>query len=666
MVRSAEAPAAPGGLSARVRLVPLPGRARLSSVALWVGVPLLITVLCWRALPLEPNHGAGRGLGSSWEGALHMALHDGITFGHHLIFTYGPLGFLTVPTLWYSDTGTIAVLYTVLLRFLLALALFAGARRSYGTLGGAIVAVVVVDASEFALETVPFFVFAVWMVDRVSSARQRLALMAVGGGVAGLELLNKQSIGIEITALAMIVALTARGRRRDQVIVTLSALVLALLAGWAASGQDWGSLSAYARSVVQIISGYAAAMSYEEPGLAWQYLAGLLVFGAGLAGALKMTADGPARRRSGIVALWVAFCFFEYKEGFVRHFADHGASFFVALMGGFLALRWRWGGYRVGLALIGAMFVFAVAAQGKAFISVVNPAKNASSAITQLADVISPSESASITARGRRSLEGSYPIDQETLNLLRGHTVHVAPYATSVVWAYRLDWRPLPVFQSYVAYTTALDQDNADALNSAQAPQRILRNRDPEIDGRVEAFDEGLTMRTILCRYQELRTTEEWQVLGLGPNRCGATVSLGTVHAGWDQKVPVPAPPNDHSFVFARVGGATVGGLERLVALLYKPVERVVLLNGVSHRLVGATAADGLILRAPAGVDFTGRFKLASDSSTIAVGEAGGGSGGGKPLTFSFFAQSVSSGPRVALPRHGAVPSALVGGPRHG
>jgi hypothetical protein len=667
-VHSAEAPAtptAPVRLSARPSRVPLPDRARLSSAAVWVLVPLLITVLCWRSLPLEPTHGVGSGLGSSWEAALHMALHEGITFGHHLIFTYGPLGFLTAPTLWYSDTGTIAVLYTLLLRFLLALALFAGARRTYGMLGGAIVAGVVAAASEFALETVPFLVFGVWMVDRVSSTRQRLALMAIGGGVAGLELLNKQSIGVEITALALIVALAARGRRRDHVIVTLSALLLVLFAGWAASGQDWGSLSAYARNSVQIISGYAAAMGYNRPGLAWQYVAGLLVFGVGLVGALKMSADGPARRRWGMITLWVAFSFFEYKEGFVRHDADHGARFFIALMGGFLAFRWRWGGYRVGLGLIGALFVFAVAAQGKAFTKVVNPAKNASSAITQLGDVISPSEGASLTARGRRSLERDYPIDQATLSLLRDHTVHVAPYATAVAWAYRLDWRPLPVFQSYAAFTTALDQADADALNSAQAPQRILRNLDTEIDRRVASFDEGLTSRTILCRYQELRTTEAWQVLGLGPNRCGASVSLGTVHAGWDQSVPVPAPPNDHSFVFARVSGATVGGLERLVALLYKPVERVVLLDGVSHRLVEATAADGLILRAPAGVDFSRPFKLAPDSSTIAVGEAGGGSGAGKPLTFSFFAQSVSSGPRVAPPPHGAVSGAIARKTRH-
>jgi hypothetical protein len=117
--------------------------------------------------------------------------------------------------------------------------------------------------------------------------------------------------------------------------------------------------------------------------------------------------------------------------------------------------------------------------------------------------------------------------------------------------------------------------------------------------------------------------------------------------------VPVPAPPNNHSFVFVRISGVAVGGLERLRALLYKPVERVVLLDGASHRLIEGTATDGLLLRAPVGVDFTAPFNLASNRSTIAVGKTGQGAGDGQPITFSFFAQSVNAGPRpVGVPPH--------------
>lgn len=281
------------GSPTRISWLPRLNGTRLGGIVIWMVVPLVIMLLSWHELPLAPQPG----LDPSWQAALHMALHYGITFGNHLIFTYGPLGFLSVPTLWYSTTGTIAVLYAVLMRFALALALFLGARRTYGIVVGGVIALLVAGASDVALESVPFLVFCVWMVDRVSDSRRHLTLMlmAMGGAVAGLELLNEMSLGIEITALAVVVALGARGRRRDHLIVTLAALVLALLAAWTATGQDWGALPAYARNSARIISGYAAAMSYEEPSLTWEYTAGLVAFAFGLAGALQMTQDGPAR-----------------------------------------------------------------------------------------------------------------------------------------------------------------------------------------------------------------------------------------------------------------------------------------------------------------------------------------------------------------------------------
>ncbi len=634
--RRAEASARLAGLRTRAERFDRPA---LKRAGLWVAVPLLIVLLTWHALPLTPSPGLDQG----WEAALHMALHDGVTFGNQLIFTYGPLGFLSVPTLWFEDTGTIAVLYTVLVRFALALALFLAARRSYGTVVGAIAALLVAGASGIAPETVPFLVFCVLMIDREMSPRRRLALLAVGGAVAGLELLNKESVGIELTVLAIIMALGVPGRRRDHVAVTLGALLVALLVGWTATGQNWGALGDYALNDARLVTGYAAAMSFDRPGLGWEYTAAWVAFAFGLAGALQMTAGGPTRRRWAILALWVAFCFFEYKEAFVRHDRLHGAIYFVALMGGFLALRWRGGGRAVGLALAVGLIAFALDAQGSSFSEAFDPSADASSAIGQLEEVTSSAQRASIIAAGRRAIQRYYPISAEALNLVRGHTVHVAPYQAEMAWAYELDWRPLPLFQSYLAYTTALDERDADALNSTLAPQRILRNLQPDIDHRVQVFDEGLTTRTILCRYKELTATAVWQVLGLGPNRCGAVVPLGVVHAGWYQKVRVPAPPNEHSFVFVRIGGVQVGGFERLVTLVSKPAERKVFLDGIPHRLVEATAADGLLLSASGQADFTVPFNLATDSSTIAVGEVGHGRGGGRPITFSFFAQSIGA-----------------------
>jgi hypothetical protein len=622
-------------------IVPGSTRSWATSVGLGIALPLVVVILSWHALALEPHPG----LDNSWQAALHMALHDGITFGDHLVFTYGPLGFLSVPTLWYAGTGAIALVYTVLIRFALVVAVFAGARRSYGPIAGFICALLVACASEVTPETVPFVVFSVWVVNSVADDRRLAASMAVAGAVAGLELLNKESIGIEIAVLALIVALAARGRRGRNVAIMLCGLVGTLLTGWIATGQRLDALPAYVHGAARVISGYAAAMSISEASLSWEYTAACVAFLFGLAAALHMTSIATTRTRWGIVAIWVAFSFFEFKEGFVRHDSGHAAIYFVSLMGGFFAFRWRPGSQLVGLGLASALFVFTLAAEGSSISELFDPGGNASMAISQVEEVADKSERNAIIARGRTAIKEALPLDPQTLAILRGHTVHVAPYETAAAWAYRLDWRPLPVFQSYTAYTTGLDQMNADALNSRSAPERILRNLDQGIDGRVLEFDEGDTNRTILCRYRELRTTGAWQVLGLGPNRCLPPVALEVVHADWDQEVNVPAPPNNHSFVFVRIGGVAVSGLERVEAALYKPAIRMVLLDGEPHRLLSGTATDGLLLRAPGGVDFTAPFNFAPNSRTIAVSKEGS-TAGDRPITFSFFSQSVSVGPR--------------------
>lgn len=629
-----------------------PAGARRTLLA-WIRAPAVwitaaVVLLSWHALPLKPK----TGIGPSWEAAMHMAHHFGITFGNHLIFTYGPLGFLSAPTLWYAGTGTLAVLYTLLARAALAAAVFLAARRSFGTRAAAIGALLVLDASGKTAEvvpvTVPFLILAVWVVDREWSRRQLLTLLGIAGAVAGFELLNKASVGLEMGALAIVMALAARGRRVEQLLVTVLALLVTLLVAWIAAGQDLGALGAFVRNSEQIVTGYAPAQGFESGGLKPEFLAAPVAFAIGLAVALDMTAGERVRsRRWGIIALWLLFCFFQFKEAFVRHDATHGAVYFVALLGAFFAFVPR-PANRLAAALgASLLLVFAVAAQKSNPISAFNPVGNAKSAITQLADVAVASKRNAIAAEGRRSIQSAYPLDPATLAQLRGKTVHVLPVQVSVAWAYRLAWRPLPVFQSYSAYTTSLDELDAKALVSPQAPQRILRNHDAEIDERLEAFDQGATTREILCRYQELRTTSEWQVLGVAQDRCLAPVALGTVHAGWSQRVAVPAPPNANSFVFVRIGGVGLGSGERLLSLLYKPPTHTVTLDSGRYRLVEGTAADGLILRAPAGVDFSAPFHVAPDSSTIAVGKTGQGAGGGQPITYSFYAQAVRSGPRA-------------------
>ena len=614
--------------------------------AWWVVGVLAIALVSWQPLPLTPS--AVYGPDSSWQAALQMAVAHGVGFGAHFAFTYGPLGFLSVPTLWFPGLGALALFYALAVRVSLAAALFAGARHSYGTGPALLIALLVSSASPeqvaanyTSLEPVAFLVLAVWVVDRVADERRLRLAVALGGALAGLELLGKLSVGIEITALAVVMALCARGRRREHIALVACGLVAVLLAGWLVTGQELSALPEYLRNSEQIVGGYAAALGYEQPTLGWEYTAAWVAFAFGLIGALQMGGTGSPRRRWGILLLWLLFCFFEFKEGFVRHDSDHAPVFFIALMGGFLAIGWARGRRGLGLAMSAALFVFALASDAASLASILRPGPDVSSAVGQIAEVVSGSKSTALTAAGRSAVRSAYPLTPATLGLLRGHSVDVEPYEADIAWAYDLHWQPLPVIQSYSAYTPTLDQLNATALASSAAPQRILRTLEAGVDGRYQPFDDPATTRALLCHYRELQRTSSLQVLARRGNRCSPPHLLARISAGWNQAVAVPAPPNTHSFVFVSIRGVQVGGLESLGALLNKPAERIVELDGNPFRLVEGTAADGLLLRAAGGVDYPAPWNLAPGATSIAVSEGTVPPAGGKPISYSFYYANV-------------------------
>ncbi len=126
---------------------------RAGPALLAVGVGALLVLLTWTPLALAPVGG----FDPSGLGALHLGIHDGLSWGRDLIYTYGPLGFLKVPTYWYSDTGTLAVLYAVITRIALFTVLWSLGRRSFGWPGAvAVLLLIGVDIGD----PVPVLAFA--------------------------------------------------------------------------------------------------------------------------------------------------------------------------------------------------------------------------------------------------------------------------------------------------------------------------------------------------------------------------------------------------------------------------------------------------------------------------------------------------------------------------
>jgi hypothetical protein len=250
-------------------------------------------------------------------------------------------------------------------------------------------------------------------------------------------------------------------------------------------------------------------------------------------------------------------------------------------------------------------------------------------------------------------------LDPRTKRLIGDRPVAVYPWDAALAWALDLDWHPLPVIQSYSAYTPSLDRRNADAAASADGPRLILRHafdpanpdasRPQSIDGRSLAYESPATTLAILCNFRAVRTTENHQLLARTPNRCGPERELGSVTADYGEGVRVPRA-HGNEVVLARVSGLAPSGLEWLRTDLYRAAPRYVIFDGgLTYRIVAANAGDGLIMSAPTRLDFPRPWAFAPNSQTVTFEHDSEALTSSGPLRISFYAMPVRPAPEVGL-----------------
>lgn len=596
----------------------------------------------------------GPGLDPSWRAGLFMAADQGLNFGTDVIWTYGPLGFLGngVATVWFDGLAVGTFLYSAALYLAFCLSLVWALRRSIGTFGAVVVAILAIGllpGAEQALVVATAAALSVLLPDR-----HRLAVWALvlaGALFAALQTLIKLSIGPPILAI-FVVALIG-GRAGGRKLTLFGALyVVDLLVLWLLSGQDLSALPDYVSTGQQIISGYSETMAFSSsPG--WQLVAGVLVVaGTVLAAAFGTFRDGLARWACVLVVALAGFAIF--KEGVVRFESNHVTIFFATVSVLFLLLPLP--GLRRAVLLAGAtalIVVTQVVVPGD-FALGLHPVAAVRLAEDQAEVLLSPSRRDQLRDFGRAFDQSVYGLDERTLAALANEPVAIDPWEIGIAWAYDLDWSPLPVFQGYQDYTEELDRLNADEVASVDGPARILRVNPAKvvgehptrtIDGRYPSWDPPGQALATLCHFAPLRTTSRFQVLERTEDRCGEPEPAGTVDAGSGEAVDVPAA-GPGEVVFVRIGGVEVSGLEKLRTLLFRAKFRYAALDGLpAVRLVPGTAADGLLLRGDPRLTGSGPFAQAPQTGSISL------RGAGDDLRYEFFRMTVApAGPGGGAP----------------
>jgi hypothetical protein len=596
---------------------------------------LVLALLTWPIAIRDP----ATGLDNSWMSALYMAVNEGKHFGSEVVFTYGPLGFLAWPQLWFSwlpvlawvYSGAIYVAFTATLTWML--------NRTVGLLGAALVTFLFISTNVF-LEELPLFLAVGWSFAAMRADRPPAAvtLLVIGGGLlCGIEPLVKLSVGPPIVLVCLLGLLGARANRRQWAAFAAVA-VGAFLAAWFLCGQGLGNLWDYAVNGAQVISGYNEAMGFDA-GNTWELVA-IVIFAVGLVALVSRAPFRDSRARWFATALTAVTAYVVFKYGTTQFSAGGPPAIALStLLAIFLMIPWPRQRARVFLASSAVLAVIVLH-------SYPAPAK-----LDVVANLKLFEESAELAIRpglrqqhvdeGRANMQATFAMTPKVLAAVKDKPIAIEPWETGIVWAYELDWSPFPVFQTYVAFTSKLDRLNTGTIEDPNGPQVLLRpipagavplGGRPGFASRQPLWDPPEQNVATVCNFVPTLTEGPWQVLSRIPDRCGPPKLIASHSGEPDETVTVPQAGRNE-LVTLRLGGAGVEGLERLTSLFWRPKERWARLDGdrYGYRLVPGTTGDGLIVSADRSLDRNVDFVEFPVAKNISIEGADG------PLQFDFY-----------------------------
>lgn len=460
-------------------------------------------------------------LDGSWTAVMSWAFSHGAQFGSDIVFTHGPLGFLTPVATYHPDTYSLYLAAQVFLSLVFALLAGRFARRlSTPAQIGMIVLLLawtpllIIDVSWYLL----FALGAVLLQEiaeqpRVSAATFALAaLTALALTTLGLTKFTLTLLWLAFVAYGLLQLLLAR-RVRAAVLLTVFAAAL-YCALWLACGQHLSSLPPYLVRGLEISLGYGAAMSYAPP-LAVDLcgLAVLALSGTCLLPLLLRGTSIPERVLGGFLLLILALT---WKAGYTR--ADTHVGIFlcsasllaflsVTLLPPVLSPPWRsWRHLSVAaVAAVGMVVSYQVLGGLPALRS------HWDYVVYSLQHVVSPGQQHALMQLtwdyGKRDLD--LPA---TRALVGDADVDLLMHEQGFVLLNGLRYSPRPAFQGYAASNTPLARRNEAKLLGDSAPQFLLFKLQA-IDSHLPGSEDPLSQLAALRAYAPRIAEKDFVVL---------------------------------------------------------------------------------------------------------------------------------------------------------
>ncbi len=622
-------------------------------------VPVLVGLTGLLVMPtLQPY--VGTGTDPSWSIALNMATARHLRFGKDVVFTFGPLGFLASPGLSVPRLGVVAMVVrfglSLLLGWLVSRTLLRVVWWPFAFALTWFLQWAIVGGSSGGAETVlvPVLLLIFGLLDALATRDHPIPwwmLLGCGWTVATTAL-TKFDTGL-LCALFIGGFVVAEGflLHRSIAAVLRSALVVgagllgSLVAWWVVLGQRVGDIWAWTSTSWQVFRGYESAMVSDSPLSVSPHESIIAIVAVVVVSALCVLVAG--RWRTTLVVWTLSmFAFAAYaKQSFTRYDDGHLQRLYVSasltLITAAGMARYRRSdssdssnGNEVGhtgdtrcasaarartaraahktlssrarmlpvlVALAGAIVCGRTAAD---LVRTPRPDTSSWRSVAKLA--VSSKDREAVVTRQRSLLPPQLEMPPEVRAALSGSTVHIEPTETSVAWIFpEVRWRPLPVFQSYSAYTPRLDNLNAAALASSKGPGIVLFRGGLRVDHRMARFESPAAQLAFVCHFRPKVLAGDWQVferrndVACSPDSTAVT----TIRARLGAAVQLPTFPDD-AIVVASFSGLDRSGPERVRdTVLRAPKYWFVLASPgpgePAHRFVAANAGQPHIVSLP-------------------------------------------------------------------
>lgn len=554
------------------------GTARPKRAWLFVAIAF-VSWSCWRFPQIAFNTQA---LDASWQAVLSYAHRTGMQFGSDVVFTYGPLGYLSNEC-FSPDTPVARLFFEVVFGVVIATGFCLLAWRI---------------AWPWRLVLLAFFIFLAsplhWDGDALyadlglftwgllcfleSGPRLRVCVPALVGLaiIGGLVKFTFLILGV-FTIAPVACDLALRGNRRLAAGMAIE-FIIGFLVFWRLLGQDFLGLGLYVRTSLDVTRGYNDAMGLAEVNMIWVLLIVGGATAAVLARAITFPIAGREPRRLSRVPLlfWLCgFLFEEWKYACVRSDWDHVAAMFgivpimAIAMESLPASGKRTMQYaRAGcLVCLGAGMLFVLSQSG-----LLAPIKCVKRACKNLADSL---DTLARPVHYFREQTEAFRAEQRK-NQLPHIRAAVADSTADVFGQIQvnaifneLNFSPRPVCQSYAAYSRPMMELNEEFYSSSNAPDYVLFDL-RSIDDRFPPLEDAFLLRDLLLNYEPLFSEAEYMLLRHKSNRHDALtlVREGTAQLG--EKVNLPDDPKGLLWLEIELQPSA---FDRLRTFLYRPRE---------------------------------------------------------------------------------------------